>query len=409
MPSLAPRLVNPASTACGFAASIPPTTAVIVSTGLITPLGSTAAQTWDALLAGRYITDHARVEVEACNGEPRVIALARHAVARASSPCLGRETPVVFDAKAQTRRGSPCRSIDPHRTALVVGTSKGPIESWLNSPPNQRGGLRLEGLSQIAAVLAHELDIRGPRLTISAACASGLIALIRAALLIRAGEADRVLVVAAEASVHPLFIGSFQRLGILPKPGIGCRPFDENRDGFLMSESAAAVWLERADLSPSTSSEPAPRIALDHFAMGADSTHLTGMDPDAVVLRRVIRQAIGNQPLDLIHAHGTGTTLNDPAELAAIEEAVKSHPRLPAIYSHKAALGHSLGASGLVSIVLNCHSHATGLIPPNVRTACPIPSDRLTIEQSTVARPVTRSLAIAAGFGGAIAAVTLAS
>ena len=112
--------------------------------------------------------------------------------------------------------------------------------------PYETGGLSPTGLAQIADELGSGLALRGPRLTVSAACASGLVALIRAAMLIRNDEADFALVVAAEASVHPLFIGSFRRLGVLPKTTGGCRPFDQHREGFFISEAAAAVWLERA-------------------------------------------------------------------------------------------------------------------------------------------------------------------
>jgi 3-oxoacyl-[acyl-carrier-protein] synthase II len=379
------------------AASVDPTTPIITSAGLITALGATSSQSWNALLAGNFISDHARVPIDSRGGEARVIALARAAIREARLETSARN----FHA--------------PERTALIVGTSKGPIEQWLpptshmSMSPYVAGGLSPSGLGQIAEEIGAELALRGPRLTISAACASGLVALIRAAMLIRNNEADCALVVAAEASVHRLFLGSFRRLGVLPKTAGGCRPFDEHREGFLMSEAAAAVWLERADrLSSQTEgSSPPTRLAIDGFSLGADATHLTGMDPTGRVLRRVITSAVGDRPLDLIHAHGTGTMLNDPVELAAINDAIAAHADVPEIYSHKGALGHSLGASGLVSVAINYLIHSHGLVPPNVKTTSPIAAGRLRIEQNVVRRPVKRSLAIAAGFGGAIAAVTL--
>ncbi len=374
-----------------------PSTPVITSAGLVTALGQTSAQTWAALLEGRFISDHARVPIPSSQDEPRVVSLARAAVREANN-------------KQQTH--SPHA---PDRSALVVGTSKGPIEQWLKSPrhmaqsPYDGEGLAPTGLGQIAERLGSDLLLRGPRLTVSAACASGLLALIRAAMLIKNDQADRVLVVAAEASVHPLFIGSFQRLGVLPKTGGGCRPFDQHREGFLMSEAAAAVWLHRADcVSAQTDGDDAPiRVAVDRFSFGADAAHLTGMDPNGRVLRRVITDAVGGRPLDLIHAHGTGTTLNDPVELAAINEAVATHATVPEIYSHKGALGHSLGASGLASLAINYLIHSQGTVPPNVKTTSPIPTGRLRIHPHLVQRPVRRSLAVAAGFGGTIAAVAL--
>jgi len=371
-------------------------TPVITSAGLVTALGQDAQETWNALLAGEFITDHARIRFDAREGEARVLGLARQAVRQAAPSARAGKAP------------------SPERKAIVVATSKGPIEQWLYPPkhmaesPYVIGGLHPMGLGEIAARLGEEMNCHGPRLTISAACASGLVAMIRAAMLIRHRQADRVLVVAAEASVHPLFIGSFRRLGVLPKSGSVCRPFDLHRDGFLMSEAAAAVWIERAaDIEnvPDDSTSNRLRLAIDGFALGGDAIHLTGMDPSGRVLRRVIRQAIGDQPVDLVHAHGTGTILNDPVELAAIEAAVASQAEPPRIYSHKGALGHSLGASGLVSVILNYLIHSHGIVPPNATTPSPIDSGRLRIEPQSMPRRVNRSLAISAGFGGAIAAM----
>jgi 3-oxoacyl-[acyl-carrier-protein] synthase II len=360
---------------------------MIVGFGLVTPLGFSALETWSALMEGRFIRDHARVKLPSPQHEDRATATAIHA---------------AREAIAQAGWTQPVLSSDD--TALVVATSKGPVESWIGSPVTRASSPCRFGLGGIATWLAESIGLgRGARLTLSAACASGLHALIRAAMLIRSGEASRVLVVATEASVHPLFLGSFKRLGVLPPEGHGCRPFDETRNGFLMSESAAAVCL-----APSPQGERGPcRIAIDAFALGGDATHLTGGDPEGRTLRHLLERAIGDRPIDLVHAHATGTRLNDPVELAAIESVIG--PRWsPHIYSHKGALGHSLGAAGMVSVVLNCLMHQRGVIPPNVRTTCPI-SSRMPIAPHAVERPIRRSLTIAAGFGGPTAVISLAN
>jgi 3-oxoacyl-(acyl-carrier-protein) synthase len=191
-----------------------------------------------------------------------------------------------------------------------------------------------------------------------------------------------------------------------------------------MSEAAAAVLLEtdesndtpayRAESPPPAGRGTSRGIYLDRCAMAADATHLTGSDPGGSVLRHLLARVIDNRPADLIHAHGTGTTANDEIELAAIEATVAGlNGRIPdarpVLYSHKGALGHSLGAAGLLSVVLNCQSHATGVVPPNVQTRDPLPTTRLHLCRDPVALPVRRSIAVAAGFGGAIAAVGLSS
>jgi 3-oxoacyl-[acyl-carrier-protein] synthase II len=383
---------------------------IITGIGLVTPLGNTAAQTWDALLAGRYITDHASVPLEFRGEMSRVSQLGLRA---------GRE---AIASTGGAWDGRDC--------ALIVGTSKGPVESWLSpSHRKQRVELPLHpnplpkgagtgmapsrlsdveipsdfGLAENATDIAMTLGLTGPRLTVSAACASGLHALIRGAILIQSGEARRVLVVAAEASVHPLFLASFARLGVLPGDGIGCRPFDLSRDGFLMSEAAAAVCLEANEGGRGG-------ILIDRFALGADASHLTAGDTEGLSLSRVIEGVIGNDPIDFIHAHGTGTVANDPMELMAIERTLaEKSPEPPSLYSHKGALGHSLGAAGLVSVVINVMCHRRGMIPPNVRTTLPLTMTWVQMKQAITRRAISKSIALAAGFGGALAAVSLAS
>lgn len=379
--------------------------AAVVGVGLATPLGVNARETWEALLRGEFVKDHALVPQTWPAGRARVIELALQTAREAA-------------ASARWDR----RQMQDDATALIVATSKGPIEAWMppllhmDASPYVVGGLHPEGLGEIAAVLGRELGLGcGARLTLSAACASGLHALIRGSMLIRFGQYRRVLVVAAESSIHPLFLGSFQRLGILARPGYGCRPFDRHREGFLMSEAAAAVCLEaheqlRTDQDASYSDRGnGSALFVDRCALGGDATHLTGSDPDATTLKRLLRQVIGDWPIDLVHAHGTATQINDQVELAAIESSLGDAMPQPLLYSHKGALGHSLGASGMVSVVLNALAHRYGVVPPNGQTREPLTTSRVRIANSVESRPIHRSIAAAAGFGGSVAVVSLSS
>jgi 3-oxoacyl-[acyl-carrier-protein] synthase II len=247
-------------------------------------------------------------------------------------------------------------------------------------------------------------------MTLSAACSSGLHALLRAAMAIESGEARRALVVAVEASVHPLFISSFRRLGVLSPEGYGCRPFDINRKGFVLSEAAAAVCLEAAG---DVRGRPLARV--ERWAIGGDGTHLTGGDPEAKAMRHLLRRVCAG-PVDLVHAHATGTVVSDPVELSAIESVASGFvggenaaDSRAILYSHKGALGHSLGAAGLVSVVINCLCHSHGMVPGNVRSAQPLAMGGLRFCDMAAERRIERSVAIAAGFGGPLAMVGLAS
>ncbi|QOV90309.1 hypothetical protein IPV69_02755 [Humisphaera borealis] len=298
-------------------------------------------------------------------------------------------------------------AISTDRTALVVGTSRGPVDEWLDFPELSRLHHGF-GISTLAARLAEGVGHgNGPRLTFCGACASGLHALIHAAMLIEHGDADRALVVASESSLHPVFLQSFRRLGVLAPKGFRCRPFDVSRNGLLVSEAAAAITLERSE-EPGKS---APGdIILDGRAFAGDAAHLTGFDPDGATIRRVLSEAIGGGPVDLIHAHGTGTVTNDAAEASAIDAAlsdIAAAGERPSVYSHKGAIGHSLGASGLISVVLNVMMHRRGVVPGNAGLESPLPLARATLSRDAVSRTISRSIACAAGFGGATAAVSL--
>jgi 3-oxoacyl-[acyl-carrier-protein] synthase II len=360
--------------------------AAITGVGLITLLGANPISNWNALSAGHAIEDHARLADE-------------HLPEVRSLPRISR----IGLAAARQAMAASNATIDP-TTALILGTSKGAIEQWLRVDhcATLLNPSTCFGLATTASDVAAGLGWIGPRLTLSAACASGLCALIRGVMLIESGAAQRVLVVAAEASVHPLFLASFKRLGVLPPPGRGCRPFDQTRQGFLMSEAAAAVCLEARQ-------SPAPGdVYVDRIAMGADGTHLTASDPEAAGLENVLRQVL-EDPVDLIHAHGTGTPMNDQVELKVLERLIPSDAPTPLLYSHKGALGHSLGAAGLVSVVINVMCHRQGIVPPNIRTMDPLPTQRMKISNRAERRSIHRSIAVAAGFGGPIAAVRLSS
>jgi 3-oxoacyl-[acyl-carrier-protein] synthase II len=366
----------------------------ITGTGLLTPLGTSVDRTWSAILDGRWINDHSRVPLDAAGDLPRVsvlaIAAAREAIAAAE-----------WDSHTP---GS-------HDTALVVGTSKGPIDAWMTPlPPRSHnaepaGRLGMSMIASLADDLGRDLALgAGPRLTICAACASGLIALIRAAIMLRCGEASRAIVVAAESSLHPVFLGSFRRLGVLAPPGALCRPFSTPPTGFLVSEAAAAVCLERRARSDRC-------LGLDGSAMGSDAANITSADPSGQTPIRLIRSASAGVAADMVHAHATGTD-QDSAELRAIAAALGptiDPARALPVYSHKGAMGHSLGAAGLVAVVLNACAHRQGIVPANLGGSEGAQIRGLAIPTACCERPVRRSLVLATGFGGPSAAVTLRS
>ncbi|MFT3787285.1 MAG: beta-ketoacyl synthase N-terminal-like domain-containing protein [Tepidisphaeraceae bacterium] len=339
---------------------------IITRIGLASPLALGADATWRAILAGGVTRDLGRVPVGPDTSRSRVEQLAFLALDEAHPEPI------------------------EQGTALVVGTSKGNVEAWMEGT-----SAHPIGLHDLANAIARERRIDGPRFTLSAACASGLHAIGRAVMMLERGEARRAIVIGAESSLGVMFTSTFRRLGALARPGEAARPFDETRDGFVMSEAAACAVIEMR--SPYSGG-----IAIGRRGLAGDAYHLTGMDPEAKSLRRLLSDVAGDRPFDLAHAHATGTA-SDAIELAAIEQTITG---TPTVYSHKAALGHSLGAAGVASVVLSVLMHRHGIVPGNVETGRPIRST-LAISQRPVQRTISRSVCIASGFGGSIGVVEL--
>lgn len=346
---------------------------VITGSALATAQGADADCTWRNLLAGAVLHETGRVPLAIDVSLPRVSQLAIH---------------VAQDAIAAAKW--PADSIGDDRTALIIGTSKGPIEAWLAGGPTS-----VFGISTVAADVARAIGHGyGPRLTMSAACASGLHALIRGKALLDAGVCDRAIVVAAESSISPLFEAAFSRMGILARPAVGCRPFDVDREGFLLAEAAAAVCIERSGRG----------VTVEATSLRSDPTHLTGLDPAGEPMAAALRAVAGEHAIDLVHAHGTGTPLNDPIELAAIARSCGG----AVVVSHKHAIGHTQGAAGLISVVLNVMAHRHEKIFPNANTAGPLPIKGIAILREWTAPKLRSSVVLAAGFGGPVGAVRLA-
>ena len=344
------------------------TSLVIAGVGCVTPLGVGLDATWHALLDGQFLIEPGHVPI-ARDRRPRVEQIALLAAREA-----------IADA-------------DVRNAILYVGTSKGPADQWL---ADDDAGLF--GLATFAESLACDLRIFGDRRTFSAACASGLHALAGAAFRMRHDGVDRAVVVAAESSMNGIWSQTFKRLGVLARPGEPCRPFDEGRHGFRIAEAAAAVVLERRDPRPGD-------VVVDAALFGGDAHHLTGHDPDAGLLRHLIARVAGDAPVDFAHAHATATG-NDPIELAAIEATLGRHR--PLVYSHKGAIGHTLGASGLVALAISHRCHKANVTPPHATTSRPI-ATTLPLAGPAVGRDrdIRRSVVLASGFGGATAAVAL--
>jgi 3-oxoacyl-(acyl-carrier-protein) synthase len=249
---------------------------------------------------------------------------------------------------------------------------------------------------------------RGPSFGLASACSTGADAIGEACEIIRRGDAEAMLAGGAEAAVTRLGIGGFDQLNALSRrneaPAQACRPFDKERDGFVLSEGAGIVILESREHALARGAEPLAEVLA--YAATSDAAHLTNPDENAVQAARAITRVLvkaGRQPedVDYINAHGTGTPLGDVFEVRAVRRALgQAANRIP-ISSTKSMTGHLLGAAGAVEAIWCVMALREGVIPPTINYRTPDPECDLDFVPNVARRAdLDVTLSNAFGFGG---------
>jgi 3-oxoacyl-[acyl-carrier-protein] synthase II len=272
---------------------------------------------------------------------------------------------------------------DPERFGVVLGVGIGGFETIEESVI----ALREKGPSRVSpmtipkmisnigpAHIAINLNAHGPVYTITTACASATDAIGNAMRHIREGLADIMVAGGAEAPITPLGIAGFNVIQALTSnynddPKRGSRPFDKDRDGFLMGEGAGLLVLESLEHARARGAHIIAEVAGNGFTN--DANHLTAPHPEGVGAAKAMQMALrdaGMQPedIDYINAHGTSTPINDPTETLAIRKAFGAHADKVAVSSTKSMTGHCLGAAGAVEAVASVLAIRDGFIPPTI-------------------------------------------
>lgn len=213
--------------------------------------------------------------------------------------------------------------------------------------------------------IAHNL--KGPNLSSVTACAASTHAICEAAKSIMIGETKAMLVIGAESAICPVGIGGFAAMKALSTrnddPAAASRPFDANRDGFVMGEGAGALVLEEYESAIARGAKIYAEVA--GFGESGDAHHITSPSQDGP--QRAMSKALsmaGDIKIDYINAHGTSTSANDANETAAIKAVFKDN--IPAISSTKGQTGHCLGAAGAIEAVISIMAMDQGIIPPTI-------------------------------------------
>jgi 3-oxoacyl-[acyl-carrier-protein] synthase II len=311
----------------------------------------------------------------------------------------------------------------PARRAVVCGIGLGAASTYEEQVSRLLGsGVRgvspltipMVMPSSVAAHLSLRLGFEGPCVTVSAACASGAAAIGEGVELLRRGAADVVLAGGVDSLVNYGAMCCFMRLDAMSRnvscPGLASRPFDTDRDGFVMGEGAGFVVLQRLGDVPAAGPEPLG-LVLGH-ASTADAHHLVAPSPGGEGAVRCMALALadaGDQLRDVAHvnAHGTSTVLNDRAEAAALTALLgESCPPVTAV---KGSTGHMIAGSGAVEAIVSLISLHHRLVPPVAGLQTIDPDFDLDVVQSTP-RPAAPGYALSNsfGFGGANTALVLA-
>jgi len=217
-------------------------------------------------------------------------------------------------------------------------------------------------------------DLKGPNLSSVTACAAGTHAIGEAAKTIMVGGADRMLVIGAESAVCGAGVGGFAAMKALSTrnddPQTASRPFDKDRDGFVMGEGAGALVLE--DLEAAQARGAHIYAELIGFGESGDANHITTptMDGPLRAMKAAYRMA-GEPKIDYVNAHGTSTPINDKNETAALKELFGGKENCPPVSSTKGQIGHCLGAAGSMEAIISIMAMERGIIPPTINYTTP--------------------------------------
>lgn len=306
---------------------------------------------------------------------------------------------------------------NPRRCAAIIGSGVGGLgeiemqhRRLIDKGPERVSAFTIPKMMLNAAAghVSIHYGITGPAYGVVTACASASNAIVDAMRAIQYGEVDVVISGGSEAAVTPLGISGFSAMRALSErndnPSGASRPFDAQRDGFVLSEGAGIVVLEDLDHARQRGAEIYAEMI--GYGVSADAGHITQPDPQgsgaALAMANALRDAqLEPSQVDYINAHGTGTSLGDKAETAAVKEVFGEAARKLNISSTKSQLGHLLGASGGAELVLCILAMQESVIPPTINYQTPDPDCDLNYTPNEPCeRPVNVVMSNSFGFGG---------
>ncbi len=400
---------------------------VVTGLGAITPLGGDVAATWDAVCDGRSgartlerLDERFSVRFGApVDGAVEVPGLSQKEARRYDRAIL---LALGAAAEACDDAGLAPGGFDPDRAGTAVGSGIGGVSTLLahHAQYLEKGPRRVSPFlvpmvlaNMPSGVVGIQHGLRGPNLTHVTACATGAHATGEAARIIERGDADVMVVGGVESSMEPLVIAGFARMQALStrndEPERASRPFDRDRDGFVLGEGAAILVLESEEHARARGARI--RATLSGYGRSADAAHLAAPDPDSKGAERCMRAAIADADLspgdvDYINAHATSTPVGDVVEAGAIRDVFGAQADGIGVSSTKGATGHLLGAAGAIEAIFCVRALEEQRIPPTLNLDTPDPECPLDhVAHKPRPAKLRAVLSNSFGFGGVNAAL----
>jgi beta-ketoacyl-acyl-carrier-protein synthase II len=400
---------------------------VVTGLGAVTPLGNTVSETWDGFVNGRNgvsavtLFDASDLDIQYAAEVKGFSAVGAAGPKDLRQMDRGVQFALVAAREAVADAGLEYSEEESERVGAVVGTAAGGVTRIIE----QEGVLQSRGPDRVApmflpyflpdtasGVLAIALGIQGPNMAISSACATGTHAIGEAFETIRRDDADVMLAGATEASLLKVIMAGFinmKALGVrADAPDCASRPFDRDRNGFVIGEGSAIMILE--ELERATARGAKIYCEMVGYGSGNDAYHMVAPSELGVGAGRVMRAALrkagkhaglSSDEVDYVNPHGSSTPLNDKFETWAIKDVFGDHAREMVITSSKSMVGHMFGAAGAVEALAAVKAVETGIIPPTINYETPDPDCDLDYAPNVAReRPVRAAMSNSFGLGG---------
>lgn len=396
---------------------------VVTGLGAVTPLGLDVKSSWEGICAGKsgaaaitqFDASAFTTRFSASVKDFSVEGYLETRDARRMDPFI--QYGMVAGIQAFRDSGIEITEQNAHRVGCAIGSGIGGIGSIEETAllAEQKGPKRISPffvpgaiINMIAGNLSIMYDLQGPNLAVVTACTTGTHNIGLGARMVAAGDVDAMLVGGAEMATTPVGIGGFAAARALSTrnddPECASRPWDLDRDGFVLGDGAGMLMLESLD----SARERGAQIycELTGFGMSGDAYHMTSPPEDGRGAAAAMRQALTDaglnaSDLSYVNAHGTSTQAGDLAESVAVRSVFGSHADELAVSSTKSMIGHLLGAAGSVEAIFTILALRENVAPPTINLDSPSPGCDLNyVPHQAQERPIQHALSNSFGFGG---------